>query len=258
MNKVLSLVYGVACYVLFLVTYLYFIGFVGNLFVPTTLDGAPRVSLVWALLNNVGLIALFGVQHSVMARPAFKRAWTAVVPEHLERSTYVLFSNVALFALCWFWQPLGGTIWHVDNTVARNVIYGFFAMGWLMVPLASMAINHFDLFGVRQVWLHFRGKPYTPLAYRTPGPYRYLRHPLYVGWFLAFWSTPDMTLAHLLMATGLTAYILMAIPFEERDLEASLGEQYVAYRKRTPMFVPRLVAANRKGAQVEAQESKTV
>lgn len=256
MSRVLSLLYGVACYVAFLAVYMYFIGFVGNLFVPTTLDGTPRVALVWALLNNVALIGLFGVQHSVMARPAFKRAWTTIVPRHLERSTYVLFSCVALFAICWFWQPMGGSIWRAENTIARNVLYAVFAMGWLMVPLASMLINHFDLFGVRQAWLYFRGRQYTPPAFRTPGPYRYLRHPLYVGWMLAFWATPDMTLAHLLMATGLTAYILVAIPYEERDLEASLGEKYIAYRKRTPMFVPRLVGASRKAAQVEAQESR--
>jgi protein-S-isoprenylcysteine O-methyltransferase Ste14 len=229
-----------ACYVLFLVTYLYFIGFMGNAIVPTTLDGAPRVPLFWALLNNFALIGLFGVQHSVMARPAFKRAWTSVIPQHLERSTYVLFSCVALFALCWFWQPIGGTVWRAEDPALRYALYGVFAMGWLVVVLASLLINHFDLFGVRQVWLHFRGKPYTALAFRTPGAYRHIRHPLYVGWLMAFWATPDMTLAHLLMAAGLTAYILIAIPYEERDLEAHLGKPYVEYRNRTPLFVPRL------------------
>lgn len=247
MSRFLALMYGLACYALFLVTYLYFIGFMGNVIVPTTLDGTPRTTLGWALLVNAGLIAAFGVQHSVMARPAFKRLWTRLVPEHLERSTYVLLSCVALFALCWFWQPLGGTIWKVETPVLRNTLLALFAMGWLMVPLASMLINHFDLFGVRQTWLYFRGKAYTPLAFRTPGPYRYLRHPLYVGWLFAFWATPDMTAAHLFLAVGLTAYILAAIPFEERDLETFYGKKYAAYRAKTPMFVPRLISTDSKG-----------
>lgn len=256
MSKVLSLAYGIGCYGLFLVTYLYFIGFMGNMIVPNTLDGTPRASLAWSLLNNAALIALFGVQHSVMARPAFKRMWTTFVPRHLERSTYVLFSCAALFALCWFWQPLGGTIWRVEHPLLRNTLYGIFAIGWLMVPMASMLINHFDLFGVRQVWLYFRGKPYEPLAFRTPGPYRFVRHPLYIGWLLAFWSTPDMTLAHLFMATGLTAYILIAIPYEERDLETFHGAPYAEYRDKTPMFIPRPSLAPRKRAQIEGESPR--
>jgi protein-S-isoprenylcysteine O-methyltransferase Ste14 len=196
MSKVLSLAYGIGCYGLFLVTYLYFIGFMGNLIVPNTLDGTPRVSLALSLLNNAALIALFGVQHSVMARPAFKRIWTTFVPQHLERSTYVLFSCAALFALCWFWQPLGGTIWYVEYPLLRNTLYGIFAIGWLMVPMASMLINHFDLFGVRQVWLYFRGKPYEPLAFRTPGPYRFVRHPLYIGWLLVNAGYDPRALVH--------------------------------------------------------------
>jgi len=240
MSKVLSFAYGLGCYILFLITYLYFIGFVGNFFVPTTLDGDPRVSVFWALANNSALVLLFGLQHSVMARPAFKQAWTTIVPQHLERSTYVLFSCIALFAMCWFWQPLGGTIWSVENTTLRAVLYGVFAIGWLMVPAATMLINHFDLFGVRQVWLHLRNKPYEHLKFATPGPYRYVRHPLYIGWLLAFWATPDMTISHLFMAVGLTAYILAAIPFEERDLAKTHGEVYVDYRMRTPMLIPGL------------------
>ncbi len=253
MSRILSFAYGIACYLLFLATYAYFIGFMGNLVVPTTLDGTPRVPVVWAVLCNAGLIAAFGVQHSVMARPAFKRVWTAIVPQHLERSTYVLFSCIALFALCWFWQPMGGTIWHVDTPVLRNVFYGVFAIGGLMVPAASLLINHFDLFGVRQVWLHLRGKPYVHLTFATPGPYRYVRHPLYIGFLLVFWSTPDMTLAHVLVAAGLTAYILAAIPFEERDLETFHGKPYIEYRKRTPMFIPRITPAAQPPEQTESE-----
>lgn len=258
MSRVFSLVYGVGCYLLFLASYAYFIGFVGNLIVPTTLDGTPRVPTIVALLNNLALVLVFGLQHSVMARPSFKAAWTRVIPKHLERSTYVLFSCLALFALCWFWQPIGGTIWRVENSTGRAVLYGLFIIGWLMVPAASLLINHFDLFGVRQVWYYVRNKPYEPLAFRTPGPYRYMRHPLYVGWLLAFWATPDMTVAHMFFAAALTAYILAAIPFEERDLVEAHGAQYLEYRRRTGLFLPKLKPAAASTLQVEGERSKTL
>jgi protein-S-isoprenylcysteine O-methyltransferase Ste14 len=254
MSRALAFAYAVVCYLAFLASYVYLIGFVGNFIVPTTIDGGPSTSTVLAVAVNLGLILVFGLQHSVMARPAFKRVWTKIVPKPLERSTYVLISSIALFALCWFWQPVGGTVWHVENPIGRAILYMIFAAGWLIVPGASLLINHFDLFGLRQAWLFLRGERYTHLKFRMPGPYKYVRHPLYIGWLLAFWATPDMTIAHLLFALGLTGYILIAIRYEERDLATFHGEAYIRYRERTPMFVPNLTAA-RTNAQAAESES---
>jgi methanethiol S-methyltransferase len=173
----------------------------------------------------------------VMARPAFKRVWTRVVPEPVERSTYVLASSLALILLFWLWQPLGGVVWDVQNPVGRAILWGGFAFGWGLVLITTFLINHFDLFGLRQVWFHLRGQPYRPLTFGTPGPYRLVRHPLYVGWFFAFWATPTMTVAHLVFAVMTTAYILVAIQFEERDLVAAHPE-YASYRARVPMLIP--------------------
>jgi protein-S-isoprenylcysteine O-methyltransferase Ste14 len=174
-----------------------------------------------------------------MARPAFKRWLTRFIPEPAERSTYVLLSSVALFALFWQWQPLGGNVWEVKGDMARSVVLAVYAAGWVIVLATTFLINHFDLFGLRQVWLAFRGIPYTPLGFATPGPYRLVRHPLYIGWFTVFWAAPTMTAAHLIFALGMTAYILAAIRWEERDLVAAHPE-YAAYRGRVPMLVPRL------------------
>ena len=196
-----------------------------------------------AALINTLLIALFGVQHTVMARPTFKKWWTRFVPEPIERSTYVLFTNAALILLFWQWQPMGGIVWDVANPLGRAVLYGLFAFGWLTVLVTTFLINHFDLFGLRQVWLYLRGKRYTNLGFKMPGPYRIVRHPLYVGWLTAFWATPTMTAAHLLFAVGMTIYILVAIQFEERNLVEYFGQQYEDYRRRVPMFVPRLTIA---------------
>jgi methanethiol S-methyltransferase len=173
-----------------------------------------------------------------MARPAFKRAWTRVIPESAERSTYTLLSSVALILLFWLWRPLGGIVWHVENEVGRVLLYAAFAFGWALVLVSTFLIHHFDLFGLRQVWLQFRGRPYRPLPFKTPGPYRIVRHPLYVGWFFAFWATPTMTVTHLLFALMTTAYILIAIRLEERDLLDALP-QYAQYRRDVPMLVPR-------------------
>ena len=230
--------YGVVCYVVFFATFLYAIGFIGNFGVPSTLDSAPAAGFVASLLVDLGLLALFAIQHSVMARPAFKRWFTRVVPESAERSTYVLASSLALIAMFALWQPLGGSVWAVDDAAARGAIWGAFAFGWLLVLVATFLINHFDLFGLRQVWLQLLGRPYTHLAFRTPGPYRYVRHPLYVGWLFVFWSTPTMTVSHLVFAIATTAYILIAIQFEERDLVAHLGSKYSEYREQVPMIVP--------------------
>ena len=237
MNRVIAFVYGAVSYVIFFGTFLYAAGFIGNFVVPKTLDGAPVGPLGTSLLINLGLLGLFAVQHSVMARPAFKRMWTRIVPEPVERSTYVLASSLALILLFWAWRPLGGVVWDVQNPVGRGLLHAGFAFGWLLVLVSTFLINHFDLFGLRQVWLHLCGRPYQPLPFRTPGPYRLVRHPLYVGWFFAFWSTPTMTATHLLFAVMTTTYILVAIQLEERDLVAAHPE-YASYRARVPMLIP--------------------
>lgn len=239
MSRIGSFVYGVACYAVFFATFLYALGFVGNFVVPKTMDSPREISFGLALLIDVGLLGLFAVQHSVMARPAFKRRWTRIVPVHLERSTYVLFSSLAMIVMFWAWQPLGGTVWHVDHPVGKALLYGGYVFGWGLVLVTTFLINHFDLFGLRQVWLYLRGKEYTELQFVTPGPYKLVRHPLYVGWFFAFWCTPTMTVTHLFFALMTAGYILVAIRFEERDLERSLGD-YAAYREQVPMLVPSL------------------
>jgi len=240
MKRIAAFIYGVVCYAIFFGTFLYAIGFVGDLFVPKSIDSAPQGPLGQALLINALLLGLFAVQHSVMARPAFKRWWTRFVPKPVERSTYVLFSSLALIALFVHWQPIGGVIWDVQDPVGQAVLYGLFAFGWGLVLVATFLINHFDLFGLRQVWLYLRGKEYRPLNFGTPALYKIVRHPLYVGWFFAFWATPTMTVAHLFFALLTTAYILIAIRFEERDLVAEHGARYSEYRKQVPMLVPRL------------------
>lgn len=236
--RVAAFIYGVVCYAIFFVTFLYAIGFVGNFVVPKSIDSEPIIPLGQALLVNIGLLGLFGLQHSAMARQEFKQWWTTIVPKPVERSTYVLFSSFCLLTLFYFWQPLGITIWHVENAIFRNLLYAAFGFGWLLVLVSTFLINHFDLFGLRQVYLYLRGKDYTPLRFVTPGPYNYVRHPLYVGWLFAFWSTPTMTLAHLVFAIITTVYILVAIQLEERDLIRVHGESYVDYRRRVPMLIP--------------------
>ena len=240
MKRIATFTYGVICYAIFFGTFLYAVGFVGNFIVPKSIDSTPDSPLGQALLIDALLLGLFAVQHSVMARPAFKRWWTRFVPKPVERSTYVLFSSLALIALFVFWQPIGGVIWDVQDPVGQAVLYGLFAFGWGLVLVATFLINHFDLFGLRQVWLYLRGKEYRPLNFGTPALYKIVRHPLYVGWFFAFWATPTMTAAHLFFALLTTAYILIAIRFEERDLVAEHGARYSEYRKQVPMLVPRL------------------
>jgi protein-S-isoprenylcysteine O-methyltransferase Ste14 len=238
LSRISGFIYGLICYAIFFATFLYAIGFVGNLAVPKTIDAEPILSFPLALLINIGLLGLFGIQHSVMARPAFKRWWTQFVPKPLERSTYVLMSSLCLIALFYFWQPLGITIWHVQDPVGQAILYSLFAFGWLLVLVATFLINHFDLFGLRQVYLYLLGKDYTPLKFATPGPYKVVRHTLYVGWIFAFWATPTMTATHLVFALITAAYIVVAIQLEERDLIAIHGEDYVNYRHRVPMLIP--------------------
>jgi methanethiol S-methyltransferase len=237
-KRVAFFIYGVLCYALFLATFLYAVGFIGGFGVPTTLDGARTEPMATSLAINVGLLALFAVQHSVMARRWFKERWTRIVPPLVERSTYVLLSSLALLLLFWQWRPLGGVVWSVTDPIGRIALWSLFGFGWALVLVSTFLINHFDLFGLRQVWLALRGRPYTSLTFRTPGPYRVVRHPLYVGWLFAFWMTPTMTFAHLLFAITTTAYILVAIRFEERDLVHAHGDSYEDYKRRVPMLIP--------------------
>ncbi|MCG4453431.1 MULTISPECIES: methanethiol S-methyltransferase [unclassified Pseudomonas] len=242
MKRLAIFFYGVASYAVFFATFLYAIAFVGNLpLVPQRIDGVPELALGNALVIDVLLLTLFAVQHSVMARPAFKAWWTRIIPQAAERSTYVLLSSLALIALFYFWQPLGGVIWQVDNRSARLLLSAGFAFGWALVLYSTFLINHFDLFGLRQVWLQLLGKPYTALPFKTPAAYKVVRHPLYLGWFFAFWCTPQMTATHLLFALLTSAYILIGIFFEERDLLRAHPE-YQAYRQRVPMLLPRFRA----------------
>lgn len=237
MSRVLVFAYGVAAYGVFFATFLYAIGFIGNLVVPKALDSAPTATLGTALLINLGLLTLFAVQHSVMARRWFKRALLRVIPQAAERSTYVLASSLALILLFWQWSPLGGVVWDIQSPAGRALTYAAFGFGWGLVLLSTFLINHFDLFGLRQVWLHLRGRKYQPLHFVTPGPYRVVRHPLYLGWLFAFWATPTMTVTHLFFAAVTTAYILVAIQLEERDL-IDAHPEYAEYRRRVPMILP--------------------
>jgi len=229
--------FGGFAYLMFLGTILYAAAFVGG-FAPTTLDGVPSTPLLPALAIDAGLLVLFAVQHSVMARPWFKDRWMQIVPWTIERSTYVLASNLALLFLFWQWRPIGGVVWHVQNPAVRAVLWTLFASGWVLALAATFAINHFDLFGLRQVWLPLIGRPYSKVPFSTPGLYRLVRHPLYLGFMLAFWMTPIMTFAHLLFAVGTTAYILIAVQFEENDLVSEYGDTYRNYRSRVRMILP--------------------
>jgi len=240
MNRIAAFVYGAVSYTIFFVTFLYAVGFVGNFIVPKSIDSSPEGPLGQALLIDALLLGLFAVQHSVMARPGFKRWWMRFVPKPVERSTFVLFASLALIALFAYWQPIGGVVWEVQDPAARIALYALCAFGWGLVLVATFLINHFDLFGLRQVWLYLRGKEYRPLSFGTPGVYKLVRHPLYVGFIIAFWVTPTMTAAHLFFAVMTTAYMLIAIRFEEHDLVAEHGARYAVYRKQVPMLVPRL------------------
>ncbi|WP_035348170.1 methanethiol S-methyltransferase [Edaphobacter aggregans] len=237
LGRVTAFLYGAFCYVVFLATFLYAVGFLGNFGVPKSIDSGPQMPLGYALAINLALLGLFAVQHSVMARPWFKNAWTRFVPPAVERSTYVLFSSLALLLLFWKWEPMGGVVWSVENPYGRGAIEVLYAAGWLVVLVATFLINHFDLFGLRQVWFRLKDEPYQPLKFGTPGLYKVVRHPLYVGWLMVFWAAPVMTVAHLVFAVMTTAYILVAIQFEERDLVRAHGE-YEEYRKRVPMLIP--------------------
>lgn len=238
-SKFLTLSYGVIAYLVFFAVFNYTILFIGNILVTPSLDTIGPVKLPQALIIDLGLFAVFALQHSIMARPAFKKWWTKIIPAAAERSTYVLASSLILAAIVYFWQPLGGVIWQLENTTAIAVVYAVFAIGWAILFLASFQINHFDLFGLRQVWLYSRGKPYTELTFKTPWLYRYCRHPLYVGLMIGLWAAPTMTVAHLVFALGCTGYIMVGTRLEEHDLVNSLPE-YGNYKNSVPMFLPKI------------------
>lgn len=240
MKKTLFLLFGIVSYLVFFASFLYSIGFVGNLLVPKSIDGEPRVPLSSALLSNALFLGIFAIQHSIMARQGFKRWWKKVIPAELERSFYVFISSLLLFLLFWKWEPMGGVIWNVGDKNWAVVIRFIFFLGWGQVLVSSFLINHFDLFGLRQVWLQFIGKEYKPLSFRTPFLYKWVRHPLLLGFIIAFWATPKMTVAHLVFAVATTAYIIIAAKlFEEKDLVTFHGDQYLEYQKKVSMFLPR-------------------
>jgi protein-S-isoprenylcysteine O-methyltransferase Ste14 len=238
MKKILVLGFGVAVYGFFFLTFLYLIGFVGNVFVPKSIDSGVQGPMATAVMANLLLMSLFGLQHSIMARPGFKDRWTKVLPKAIERSTYVLATNIVLITLFAQWQPIPSVIWSVGGIGASLLTAGFW-FGWLLVLASTFVINHFDLFGLRQVWLEFRGSDYTDLPFATRYFYRFVRHPLYLGFLIAMWMTPVMTIGHLLFAAGMTSYILIAIRLEERDLVRSLGSDYQDYQGKVPMLIPR-------------------
>jgi protein-S-isoprenylcysteine O-methyltransferase Ste14 len=238
MAQILTLVYGILAYIVFLGAFLYAIGFVGNIGVPKSIDSGPTVPLAQALVINVLLLTLFAVQHSVMARPAFKRWWTQFVPKQIERSTYVLLASVILLLLFWQWRPMPAVVWDARATILGPVLLGLSALGWLIVLFSTFLINHFDLFGLRQVALYFQRQPYIPVSFVTRGLYKVVRHPLMLGFLIAFWATPLMSAGHLMFAGVTTAYILIALQLEEHDLVQADPATYERYRRETRMLIP--------------------
>ncbi|BBZ45544.1 methanethiol S-methyltransferase [Mycobacterium parmense] len=248
MNRHLAIAYGGVAYLLFLVSFGYLVGFLGNIWVPRSVDHGHPASPGWAALVNVLLLGAFGVQHSVMARPAFKQRWTRVVPPSIERSTYVLMSSAVLALLYWQWRTMPTVVWEVRQPALRATLWALFWLGWAIVLASTFMVSHVDLFGLRQVYLAWRGKPYSHVGFRAPLLYRLVRHPLMLGFVIAFWAVPTMTAGHLLFSIAMTVYILLAVRIEERDLVAALGEEYVAYRRDVSMLLPLKALARARNA----------
>lgn len=242
MARSLYLLFGAAAYLVFFATFLYLIAFVGDLpWAPRTIDRPGGVELGAPAAVDLALVALFGLQHSLMARQGFKRGWARIVPVPIERSTYVLFASLALIAMFLFWQPIGGVIWNVENEAVRIALWALFGAGWIIVLVSTLLISHFELFGLKQVWSHWRAAPAEPPVFRQPLFYRLVRHPIYSGFFITFWATPRMTAGHLLFAAAMSVYMIVAIRFEERDLVGLFGRDYEDYRGRVGMLAPRLM-----------------
>ncbi len=239
MGRILAFIYGIVCYVIFFGSFLYAIGFVGDFGVPKTIDTGESGAFWPALLTNLILLGLFAIQHSGMARPGFKKWWTKIIPEPIERSTYVLLASAVLILLMWQWQPMTAIVWSVEAEIGRWLLWGLFALGWLIVFISTYMISHAHLFGLKQVYEFLKRRGLEKPEFQTPGFYRYVRHPLMAGFFIAFWATPEMTVGHLLFSAATTGYILIALQLEERDLVNMFGEKYRKYRKQVPMFIPR-------------------
>jgi protein-S-isoprenylcysteine O-methyltransferase Ste14 len=244
MTRVISFIYGVSTYIVMFLTLLYLFAFLADVLVPKTIDSGEQVAWMAALAVNSALVLLFGVPHSVMARPAFKRWWTKIVPYPVERTTYVLVATASMVLLLWLWQPDRTVVWRVEAQAGQALLWGLYVLGIFILLASTFIIDHFDLFGLRQVFLNLRRKPYTHHAFRVTYFYKFVRHPLYVGWLLIFWSAPLMTVGHLVFAIGMSAYILIAIRYEERDLELFHGQPYSDYRDKVPMLVPRIGTAH--------------
>ncbi|WP_440998429.1 methanethiol S-methyltransferase [Fodinibius sp. SL11] len=240
MKKLIAFIYGIICYLIFFGSFLWLILFLGNFeaYAPTKVNSGAAAPLVQSLFVNVGLIALFGIQHTVMARKSFKNWWTKLVPKPVERSTYVLFSAIALILILWFWQPLPETIWKVETAGVSLVLQWGFWLGWLIVFLSTWMIDHFNLFGIKQVWNYLRDKEQSPPQFMEPGFYRYVRHPLMLGFLIAFWSVPQMTVGHLVFSFGMTIYIIVGVYFEEKAMIRRFGDEYIEYSERVPKFFP--------------------
>ena len=240
MSRAATLIFAIICYAIFFATFLYLIIFVGDLsFATLTVDTGPGGAPVTAALIDIGLIVLFGLQHSVMARPGFKRGWTRVIPEQAERSVYVLAASVVLMLLFLIWRPIDIVVWNVTSPALSGLLWLGFWVGWLLVLVSTFLINHFELFGLQQAWFHLRGREAAPAQFRQPSLYKWVRHPMMLGFFLAFWAAPEMTVGHLILAGGMSAYILVALRYEERDLAGMFGKDYEAYRDEVGMLTPR-------------------
>lgn len=237
--RALFMGFSLIAYTIFFATFLYLIAFVGDLpFVPLTVDNGMDSPITQAVFIDIALIALFGLQHSIMARQGFKRAWTRVVPHPIERSIYVLVASAVLLVMFTFWRPISGDVWNLTSPLGQSVMWALFAAGWGIVLLSTFLINHFELFGLQQAWLHLTGKQAAPPVFRQPLLYKWVRHPLYLGFFLAFWATPHMSYGHLLLAVGMSIYMLIAISYEEKDLIGFFGREYEEYRSRVGMLIP--------------------